>query len=137
MYAILFMLLCLSAKSQQLYLELKGQNKTEDSLLVTYKPEVTFKDYKSLQSYSENLFHKIQSDGYLNLRRDALNKQNDSVLQLKLGLNKKYTHLYLVNYKDFKQVAKLNDSILPIPAIEETLYSILNTLSIEGKPFLL
>jgi outer membrane protein assembly factor BamA len=130
-----FSLVCFSVCAQQLYLELKGKNTKEDSLLIDYKSEKTFSDFKNLKSYTDALIIKLQTEGFLNLRNDTIIKRNDSVLELNLHLNKKYSHLYLINYKAFEDKIPLKDSILNIAQVEATMYDILNKLSKEGKPF--
>ena len=132
---ILCLVFCWSSNAQELYLELKGNSVKEDSLLIRYKPENTFADFKNLNDYADKLINKLQTDGYINIRTDSLRKKNDSVLELKLKLNKKYSHLYLINHKEFADQITLKDSILQIARVEGALFSILNNLSKEGKPF--
>jgi len=132
---IISLIFCFSLSAQKLVLELKGNNANEDSLLIQYKPKTTFADFKTLNEYADKLIRKLQTNGYLNIRKGTLSKKNDSVLQLNLRLNKKYTHLYLINYKDYADQLKLKDSIFEMARVEGALYSILNGLSKEGKPF--
>lgn len=132
---VFFVLFCCSSNAQELYLTIKGNDAKEDSLLVKHTPETTFADFKTLNDYSDKLIRKLQSEGYLNIRTDSLIKRNDSVLELNLKLNKKYSHLYLVNYKKYASQITLKDSILNIAQVEGALFSILNRLSQQGKPF--
>jgi len=129
------LLFCCPLNAQELYLKLKGGHAREDSLLLNYKPEKTFADFKTLADYKDKLTHKLQTKGYINIRTGTLIKKNDSVLELSIKLNKKYSHLYLINYKDYQNQIALNDSILNIENVEGALYSILNHLSKQGKPF--
>ncbi len=134
-FAFLLLFLYNTVFSQQLYLELKSNNVTEDSLLNSFQSKKSFKDVMAIEKYSFDLIDKLKNEGFFNIRHQKLQRLNDSVFALNLMLNKKYTHVYIRNLGEFRKKYPLKDSVIKTNNLQKILYNILNSLSAEGKAF--
>ncbi len=124
-----------SASSQGLYLKLFSEDVKQDSLLKTLSPSKSFKDFESLKNASNDLINQLQFRGYLNLRTKKIKSINDSVFQLEFNLRKQYKTVYLQNHSAFPDVFKNTEPYVEVENLSNTLYTILNQLSQQGKPF--
>ncbi len=87
----------LETYSQNLNLEVKGQNDSETEILNNYGYGKNFIDYNSASNEIDSLRKRLFKDGYIENKLKTLKKTNDSLLTALISLNNKYNTV-LIHY---------------------------------------
>ncbi len=124
-----------SVNSQNLYLKIESENAKHDSLIQNLNISKKFNDFKSLQKTTDKILNQLQFKGYLNLRAKELEKINDSLFKLNINLRNQYKVVYLKNHLSYPILFQEIEPYIKVEELSNTLYSILNKFSQEGKPF--
>lgn len=143
-YLFCFLFNCQFLFTQNLILEVEGENENETKIIDSFQSNFKFKDYNSLEKELDSLYGKLQKEGYIESEIISIDKKNDSIFRAKLNLNNKYNTIYiyhnnLIPEKDLQDVSsEVSSDYLKITftQAESVLGKLNNKLSSVGDPFL-
>lgn len=134
-FVSIFGFIFLQANAQNLYLQLRGYNEKEDSIISNYSIKKKFNNFKKLKEASNQTLQELKQNGYYNLRNESLEALNDSIYLQKIKLNQKYNHVYLKNHEKFSKILQDIEPHIKVIDLQDFFDAILNRLSKAGKPF--
>nr|WP_321225013.1 POTRA domain-containing protein [uncultured Psychroserpens sp.] len=128
---------------QNLFLTCLGASEDETEAINTIGYKNSFNNYISLEKEVSSLEEKLIKNGYLEIKRLSLNKQNDSSYVANFSIKNKYesisiNHNNLVSLSILKLTGfldKSNNLVVPIETIESTLEFINTQIANQGDPF--
>ncbi len=141
--ALLFLSNTIYMSGQNLFLTCLGASEDETEAINTIGYKNSFNNYISLEKEVSSLEEKLIKNGYLEIKRLSLNKQNDSSYVANFSIKNKYesisiNHNNLVSLSILKLTGfldKSNNLVVPIETIESTLEFINTQIANQGDPF--
>lgn len=82
-----------SGFGQELYLEITPDSLLQKTPLNEITIDTVFNDYSSLENEIDSLTNKLYQKGYIESKVSSIQKKNDSVYQINILINKKYSNL--------------------------------------------
>ena len=144
LFLILFIFCSKGVISQNINLEVIGENDSTTRILNSYDYNKNHKDYFSLKNELDSLQLKLYKEGYIENKINYIKKNNDSSFTTELTLNRKFNSI-IINYNSIevnKKTIELittdyseNHFIVPFQEIERALNFINSKIAKEGYPF--
>lgn len=138
----------MAAQSQNSYLDLKGKDSTETSVLNSKIKLLSFDDFQSLNTALDSLDKRLQKAGYIEFIKHNLLQISDSSYLASYSLNKKYEKLIIKNTsplndfgitkRDLEQFSisfEINEITIPFKSVENLLTYLNIRLTQTGDPF--
>lgn len=148
LYLYIYSLFSLAAQSQNSYLDLKGKDSTETSVLNSKIKLLSFDDFQSLNTALDSLDKRLQKAGYIEFIKHNLLQISDSSYLASYSLNKKYEKLIIKNTsplndfgitkRDLEQFSisfEINEITIPFKSVENLLTYLNIRLTQTGDPF--
>lgn len=130
--------------TQQLSLQLEGENNRATQILDSIAIQPTFVNYKTLQEAAENTANTLQQAGYLNSELTEISKKNDSLYLATYQVGKKYIYIkvyFEAGQFDKKELENLASEVtdtyfkIPISDLENSLEKLNAFQTSYGDPF--
>lgn len=148
LYLYIYSLFSLAAQSQNSYLDLKGKDSTETSVLNSKIKLLSFDDFQSLNTALDSLDKRLQKAGYIEFIKHNLLQISDSSYLASYSLNKKYEKLIIKNTsplndfgitkRDLEQFSisfEINEITIPFKSVENLLTYLNIRFTQTGDPF--
>ncbi len=129
---------------QTLYLEIDGNNPSEDSIINNSNYKTKHTNFNGIQKEIDSIFKSFQRKGYINASRKKTQKRNDSTFFTAFTLKKKIKSIKIFfkpNQIPEELLKKISEEytdtffIIPFYKTEQTLKFLNRELSDQGKPF--
>lgn len=138
----------MAAQSQNSYLDIKGKDSTETSVLNSKIKLLSFDDFQSLNTALDSLDKRLQKAGYIEFIKHKLVQVSDSSYLASYSLNKKYEKLIIKNTsslndfgitkRDLEQFSisfEINEITISFKSVENLLTYLNIRLTQTGDPF--
>ncbi len=144
LYLNIYALVNQGAFAQQLNLRIEAEKKISESLKDSLLPQKRFKDYLSLKTKADSLIPKLYRVGYINAKKESLQKENDSTYTARYFLGPKYKQIKIFysdssfSKKQLRQISEIVEDdyfILNFETAEASLQKLNNLQTDTGNTF--
>lgn len=139
---------CMTVNGQNIYLDLKGKDSTETSILNAKIQQLSFPNFQSLNASLDSLEQDLLKSGYIDFARGNILKVSDSSYLASYSLNILYDNIKIngvemlqsfgITKRELEYISistENNEITIPFPSVETVLNYLNLRLSEMGDPF--
>ena len=144
LFLILFIFCIKGLVSQNITLEVIGENDSTSLIITNYGYNKNHNDYTSIKNELDSLQSKLYREGHIQNKLNYIKKNNDSLFTAEISLNRKFNSIKInynpieVNEKTIKLITddySKNSFTIPFKNIEQSLQLISSKITKDGHPF--